>query len=190
MDTGSKKEKIIFLRKEGKSFNEIKKILGCSKGYISTICEEYKLSNIGLDKSKKLTDKEKEELKEYYKTHTKEETAIKFGVSTSTVKKYSERKQRILTDDERLNRNYNHVKLFRSRTKEKAVEYKGGVCVVCGYNRCVRAFDFHHLDPKEKDFTISKNCNKAWDKVKAELDKCVLVCANCHREIHDGLIKL
>ena len=52
------------------------------------------------------------------------------------------------------------------------------------------ALEFHHLDPSQKDFGISsKGYTRSWDKVKEELDKCILVCSNCHREIHSGLIK-
>lgn len=184
METSSKKEKIIELRKEGKTYNEIKKILNCSKGYISDVCKEINLNDIGLS-SKKLTKKEKEELKEYYKTHTKDETAEKFEVSATTVTKYKNKKRVETTDEEKKKINYNHVKLFRTKTKEKAVEYKGGKCVKCGYDKCVKALEFHHLDPNEKDFGISINCNRAWEKIKIELDKCILVCANCHREIHN-----
>mgnify|MGYP003431129005 FL=1 len=51
--------------------------------------------------------------------------------------------------------------------------------------------EFHHLDPEQKDFGIAaKGYTRSWEKVKEELDKCIMVCANCHREIHDGLIKL
>ena len=72
--------------------------------------------------------------------------------------------------------------------KEKSIEYKGGQCQVCGYSKCKRALEFHHLDPKEKDFGIAhKGYTRSWDKVKQELDKCILVCANCHAEIHDNL---
>jgi hypothetical protein len=46
--------------------------------------------------------------------------------------------------------------------------------------------DFHHLDPLEKDFSISSRCT-SFEAVRAELDKTVLLCANCHREAHDGL---
>ena len=69
------------------------------------------------------------------------------------------------------------------------MEYKGGKCIVCGYNRCITALEFHHLDPSEKDFAIGGK-TIAWDKLKVELDKCVLVCANCHREIGAGLIDI
>lgn len=78
---------------------------------------------------------------------------------------------------------------WRQRTKNKAIEYKGGKCLVCGYNKCSGALDFHHVDPKEKDFSISK-VTKGWDKVKDELDKCVLLCSNCHREVHHGILDL
>ena len=76
---------------------------------------------------------------------------------------------------------------WRRRNKERAVEYKGGECQVCGYSRCIRAMKFHHLDPSKKDFGISEYI-RSWKKVEAELDKCLLVCGNCHDEIHDGLI--
>lgn len=69
--------------------------------------------------------------------------------------------------------------------KKDCIEYKGGCCVKCGYNKCDAALEFHHLDPTQKDYTIANvrmtNFN---DSVKSELDKCILVCANCHREIH------
>lgn len=69
-----------------------------------------------------------------------------------------------------------------------AVARKGGKCKFCGYNRCIDALDFHHLE--EKGFGLSKDgVTRAWSKVEKELDKCVLVCANCHREIHAGLLQ-
>ena len=74
--------------------------------------------------------------------------------------------------------------------KKMAVEYKGGSCVKCGYNKCLRALDFHHLDKNEKDFNIGqKKYTSLSEKVRQELDKCILVCSNCHREIHDELDK-
>lgn len=69
--------------------------------------------------------------------------------------------------------------------KQLAIDYKGGVCVKCGYNRCNSALEFHHLNPNEKDFSLSqKKQTRFNDEIKRELDKCILVCANCHREIH------
>lgn len=75
----------------------------------------------------------------------------------------------------------------RDVVKQKAVEYKGGKCELCSYNKCIAALDFHHTDPEHKDFAISKDGHtRSWESIKAEIDKCMLVCANCHREIHDG----
>lgn len=77
------------------------------------------------------------------------------------------------------------IKLWRKRTKQRSIEYLGGKCVKCGYNRCPEAMDFHHRDPTQKDFAISKSGNcTAWNKIQKELDKCDLLCSNCHRESH------
>lgn len=81
------------------------------------------------------------------------------------------------------------VQKRRDKIKELAVQYKGGKCELCGYNKCVAALDFHHLDPAEKDFGIgAKGYTRSWSRVKQELDKCIMVCSNCHREIHAGLV--
>ncbi len=75
------------------------------------------------------------------------------------------------------------------KIKTQCVEYKGGKCIICNYNKYIGALDFHHLDPSKKDFSIGKLKNYSFsDKIKNELNKCILVCANCHREIHAKLI--
>lgn len=73
--------------------------------------------------------------------------------------------------------------LRRFRTKKRAVEYKGGKCFRCGYNRCIEALEFHHRNASMKRFQIGGNHSRSWDAIKKELDKCDLVCANCHSEI-------
>lgn len=77
-----------------------------------------------------------------------------------------------------------------TKIKHKAVEYLGGACVACGYNKCIKAMDFHHREADHKEFSIGGNYNRSWEKIKSELDKCTLVCCRCHREHHDGLINL
>ena len=73
----------------------------------------------------------------------------------------------------------------RKKIRVMAVGYKGGKCQICGYDRCIDALEFHHEDSSAKDFSISeKGYTRSWQKVKEELDKCTLVCANCHRELH------
>lgn len=80
------------------------------------------------------------------------------------------------------------VQKRRKQIRIKAVEYKGGQCEICGYDRCIEALEFHHKDPTQKDFAISsRGHSRSWERVKAELDKCVMLCANCHREVHAKL---
>ena len=69
-----------------------------------------------------------------------------------------------------------------------AVDYKGGKCQICGYSRCLEALEFHHLDDTGKDFGISDmGYTRSWKRIKEEIDKCLLLCSNCHREVHSGL---
>lgn len=84
----------------------------------------------------------------------------------------------------------NDATVARQRAfKAACVDYKGGKCQGCGYDRYIGAFDFHHLDPSQKDFAISKvKLHEFNDDIRRELDKCVLVCATCHREAHAGLL--
>jgi hypothetical protein len=80
------------------------------------------------------------------------------------------------------------VKVAQNRkVKRLAVEYKGGKCIICGYSKDMCGFDFHHLDPSKKERKIAGSKNSSFEKIKPELDKCILVCAVCHREIHAGL---
>lgn len=72
--------------------------------------------------------------------------------------------------------------------KKKAIEYKGGKCQKCGYDKHYGALEFHHINPSEKDCDWSKLRLKNWSKIKEELDKCICVCANCHREIHCEMV--
>ncbi len=79
----------------------------------------------------------------------------------------------------------------RKKIKQLSIEYKGGKCQLCGYNRCEAALELHHLNPLTKSFGIGeKGYTRAWTKVRAELDKCILLCANCHREVEAGILQL
>ena len=116
-------------------------------------------------------------------------TAIKFGVGKTTVLDYTKPKEvKRELEIEKSKKNVIAVKKRRKKLKEKSVEYLGGMCCKCGYNKCFEALEFHHKDPTQKDFGISyKGHTKSWNNIKKELDKCILVCANCHREIHSKL---
>lgn len=81
---------------------------------------------------------------------------------------------------------------WRRRTKQKMITAMGGCCQICGYDRCQEALEFHHIDPsvKEMGFGKARANPKAISKLLDELEKCILLCANCHREIHIGLVDL
>lgn len=177
----SAKSKILDLRKTGKTYNEIENELGYKKSLIAYHC---RINGIGGNGNEILNDVLVQKIREYYTTHTADECSVKFNVSKSSVIKYTENKRIILTDDERRIKNYERVKNHRQRLKEKAIGYKGNKCVKCGYDKCSWSFDFHHLNPKEKDFNFSSYSTLSWNKIVKELDKCILVCSNCHREIH------
>lgn len=72
--------------------------------------------------------------------------------------------------------------------KHKLIILKGGKCVKCGYDKCEGALQFHHRDPAEKEFTLSKinlnDTNFSFEKILIEVEKCDLLCANCHAEEH------
>ena len=124
------KEQILELRKQGKSYRQIEKILHCSRSLIS-----YYVNPEG--KQKKI---------------------------------------------EAQNKNR-----YRKRSEYKL--QAGGKCQICGYNKCLEALHFHHKTPSEKNFSISEAIwgvkKKISDKeIKKEIQKCILLCANCHYEMH------
>lgn len=74
----------------------------------------------------------------------------------------------------------------RKRIKEQAIKHLGGKCVDCGIVDEPCVYDFHHLNPTQKDFSLGAN-TKAFDSIIDELEKCVLLCSNCHRKRHYSL---
>lgn len=243
------KENILKLRSEGKSYNEISKILGCSKGTIAYHCSILENNNqikeINLDLKNKgqikddsflLPEKEiiekvlnlRKQLKtykeianelklnkyiigkicrkfglidnrkygkidnnliklineKYFELKSSRDVAKLLGISRDSVRKYAiiPTKEKLSEEQLKINKSKSVVD-WRVRTKQKLVDYKGGECSKCGYNKCLAAMEFHHLDPNEKDFTIS---GKSWsfERLKSEADKCILVCNRCHTEIH------
>jgi uncharacterized CHY-type Zn-finger protein len=84
-----------------------------------------------------------------------------------------------------MKRNSEYQLRFKRRKKEEAIAVFGGKCQLCGYDKCMGALDFHHLDPAKKKINLGLAIIQwSWEKVKPELDKCILLCANCHRELH------
>jgi 5-methylcytosine-specific restriction endonuclease McrA len=77
---------------------------------------------------------------------------------------------------------------YQRRTKRdrklKAIAYLGGVCTDCGNKFHPSVYEFHHINPEDKDRDPSKMLSLSWERLSAELDKCKLLCANCHRLEH------
>jgi predicted HNH restriction endonuclease len=74
---------------------------------------------------------------------------------------------------------------WRGNIKRKLIAYKGGRCEKCGYSKdYISVFCFHHKDPKQKDFGIA-GCKQRYEKMIKEVDKCILLCHNCHNELHE-----
>lgn len=71
---------------------------------------------------------------------------------------------------------------------KKCIELKGGKCEKCNYNKCSRALCFHHTNPKEKSFEITSRTilSNSWESIEKELEKCNLLCHNCHMELHNS----
>ena len=76
---------------------------------------------------------------------------------------------------------------WRTRLKQDLVDAAGGSCQCCGYDRCLGALHFHHVDPATKNFEVSVGSNRSKIELLQEVTLCALVCANCHAEIHAGL---
>ncbi len=174
-------EKIIELRKQGKTYKEICNELNCAMSTVSYHCKLNKMGGHG----DRLNDEQKMELQKLYDEigSAKKVAKIK-GHAFETVRKYVNLKQRNV----KISRSESVI-AWRKRTKLKLIDYKGGSCSLCGYNKCVTALQFHHIDPKEKDFTIAGK-SLSFEKLKKEVDKCILVCSNCHSEIHEGIVEI
>lgn len=178
------KEKIFKLYESGKTYREINRELGCSKGTIS-----YHLHS----------NKDQERLKrnewiqsiKLNNTLTKPEFFEKYKDLLS--KREMKELCKGLFHKESSKYKSNSAEYHRKRRKEiklELIKYKGGKCQKCGYLKCHKALQFHHQDPTKKDFAIGENMKSIRiENLKKELDKCILVCANCHSEIHNEIYK-
>lgn len=180
-------DKIKTLRLELKTYAEIKTIINISEDKIKKICKKLKLNKpinvqrISLDKKSVL---------DYYKSvKSLRLTAKYFNVSRDLIRKHIDDNEIISRVKINKKSNSKAVIDWRKRKKKELVEYKGGECIKCGYNKSIKALEFHHIDPNKKDFTISGK-SYSIKRLKIEVDKCILVCSNCHNEIHEKLENL
>lgn len=103
----------------------------------------------------------------------------------------SKQQKHLMMNGQYKNQNCINVLKRKKEKKDELVKYKGGKCLLCGYDRLTSALEFHHIDPGTKEFALNlNNLSKSWEDCFAEADKCILVCANCHREIHAGIVQI
>ena len=90
-------------------------------------------------------------------------------------------------DSTRLDKRKHQKTILRRSMKIQAIKLLGGKCSICGYDRCVDALEFHHENPQEKEFKLGSGNTMSWTEYKKEALKCVLLCSNCHKEIHSEI---
>ena len=74
--------------------------------------------------------------------------------------------------------------------RQRLIKAMGGHCVCCNYDACVRSLDMHHVNQIEKSFSFNKKVTTSWANIVSEARKCVLLCSNCHAEVHCGIRKI
>lgn len=178
-------QKIIELTISGLSHESVAKQLKIAK---NTVIKYLKQNNVIGNYNKQIIEITPEllkEIQEYYDLiGNVKKVAKKFHISSSRLRRYIIYKKPKKCKSIKANPKDTYYK-----NKTKLIEYKGGKCQICGYNKCQQALEFHHIDPKTKEFNISGG-TKSLERLKKETDKCILVCSNCHKEIHAGLISI
>jgi predicted transcriptional regulator len=157
-----REEELVPLIREGKSGRQIADVLDCSQGNVKHYLKKYGLRTEAV----------------YYK----KEHRCGCGETRKFAFVLAGNGKRSKTKCKKCHSRYT-VDRFR-RYKLEAVAYKGGKCEKCGYGKCAGSLHFHHKDSSQKDIRWRQMRTWCFDKLKPELDKCVLLCANCHGEIH------
>lgn len=202
------------LRKEGLSLKSISLKLGISKTTVSKYCKDIELSEEASNKLKsniiengkkqlaivtdsikseriKLFEKAKMSF-DFNKDHdilikelidfglAKHQIALLLNITLDSVnyKSFSSSHKQ---------RKIEQISEQRRKIKRKLIDYSGGKCIKCGYDKCNSALAFHHINPDEKEFAVGCGVTVSYDTHKLECDKCLLLCHNCHSEFHDGL---
>lgn len=154
-------ENIQDLLNEGLSFRKIGNLLGVHHTTISNRIKNGKLIIKGVKEGEKVTCTNCN--REYIKDRKKGHKGIICNSCSS--RKQEEKKRSIIKN------------------------IIGNSCVKCGYNKCDDVIEYHHINPKEKDFNISQYIKLSIEILKKEAGKCIPLCANCHREFHAGIFK-
>jgi hypothetical protein len=172
----SLKNQILALRQAGKKYDEIGSELNCSKGLVSYYCKSAGIGNMN-----PISDQERLDYQDLYDLGMSiKGIAEKFNRTRKSVSLYIDKSSKV-----KVIKDAAYFRDRRRKLKKMLVEHKGGCCSQCGYNKSMAALDFHHLDPNEKEFSIGRAYTKTLDSTLKELDKCIILCSNCHRELHE-----
>ena len=212
------KQELQKLLERGLNYTEIGIIYNKNLHYIRTICQRYQLKILQKSGECLKCDKEfchaSSKSKKYcsskcrsshwsilnpekFKAHSKKSRLKCNPIKCRYCKKLipdTERKSGITycsdvcRKQNRINKNYN----YRSKISQKFIEYKKNIgCQNCGYNKCGGSLDFHHVDPVIKSRRISAGLwNNKTKLFETELSKCILLCKNCHYEVHNNLLEI
>lgn len=169
-----KKEVLVELVENGLTYNQIATKLNIANSTVSYWLKKYQLKT----KNEKYNKKSKNGLR-------KCAICNEYKNTDDFYKRAGKRNEEITSYCKKCNTHY-HTQRMRD-TKIKMINYKGGSCKKCNLSlndSNYYVFDFHHLNPFDKDPNFSKIKFRSWKFIISELDKCILVCANCHRTIH------
>lgn len=185
------REQIVQLRAEGLTYKQIAAQVGCSKATVSNYCSKEATQSVTVRNNiekrikKAQIPQNKKELLYWLLEHRVRRTDIADALALEYVEVRRFEKEQGLEKKEVELSNYELVKRRRRHLKMLAVARLGGRCQKCKYNRSMQALAFHHPDPCEKEFSISNYATRSWARIRVEVDKCVLLCANCHCEVHE-----
>lgn len=182
------KERIISLKESGTSRDDIQRILGCSSSTVSKY----------LMVVENASDKAKEIIELINNGYSCTDIVKLTGYSKTTVCKWSvfANPPKVIERPEpkNLQSRDNRVKSTQLSRVEKMSVLRPWLdslkvrCIVCGYNKCKKALAFHHVDESQKKFHLSRPNLQSLSAIVSEVNKCIVICNNCHAEFHDGLI--
>lgn len=181
-------DEIIKMRKDGFTYSQICEKTKLAKSTISKYCSGINENFAIYEKIRKIDDVAISEAQKIYDDgYSLREVSKIVKISRQALAKYLKiRNRKTRTDNELKIIKSSNTKKWKRDFRNELIENRGGKCVVCGYNKSIRALHFHHLNPDTKDFRISIG-SVSKELVLKEIEKCILVCSNCHCEIHDEM---
>jgi transposase len=182
-------EKIHRLHENGLTTREISTIVGVGKSsvqyHVSEKTRKNALSQGKRLKGQRLTQEERDKIIAMLMAgHSNSEVRREFGLCHSTVQKFRNPENHKAY----LEKRKNYIKNRDISGHFKSI--RGNKCEICGYDKSPKCLDFHHIDPTKKKFQISQSYLRPMPVIEEEVAKCILVCKNCHAEIHHGITEI